>query len=103
MATRGRRLTAAMRPLAPLAALLLLAIAAPPAAHAARVASFTPQGTVKGVRQVTARFSEPMVPLGDPRAADPFEVTCPEPGTGRWLDSRDWVYDFPRELPAGVR
>jgi len=103
MALRGRRLTAAMRLLAPLAVLLLLALAAPPAAHAAQVTSFTPQGTVKGVRQVTARFSEPMVPLGDPRAADPFEVTCLEPGAGRWADSRDWVYEFPRELPAGVR
>jgi hypothetical protein len=54
-----------------------------------RVAAFSPQGTVKGVRQVTARFSEPMVPLGDPREArDPFEVSCPEPGTARWADSR---------------
>jgi len=49
-----------------------------------RVAAFSPQGTVKAVRQVTARFSEPMVPLGDPREArDPFEVSCPEPGTAR--------------------
>jgi alpha-2-macroglobulin len=28
---------------------------------------FTPQGTVKHVRQASARFSEPMVPFGDPR------------------------------------
>jgi len=62
------------------------------------------QGTVKRVRQVTARFSEPMAPLGDPRAAaDVFEVECPEPGTPRWVDGRDWAYDFARDLPAGVR
>ncbi len=68
-----------------------------------QVIQFTPQGTVKKVRQVTARFSEPMVPLGDPRLADPFEITCPEPGTAHWVDSSDWVYDFARDLPAGVR
>ncbi len=69
-----------------------------------QVIQFTPQGTVKKVRQVTARFSEPMVPLGDSRGIlDPFEITCPEPGTARWADSSNWVYDFARDLPAGVR
>jgi len=59
---------------------------------------------VKKVRQATARFSEPMVPLGDPRGAiAPFEIDCPEPGTARWVDSRTWVYDFSRDLPGGVR
>src|SRR5687767_7244241 len=79
--------------------------AAPPARAAddPRVAGFSPQGTVKQVRQAAARFSEPMVPLGDPRGApDPFDVTCAEPGTGRWVDSRQWVYDFARDLPAGI-
>lgn len=68
------------------------------------VALFSPQGTVKGVRQVSARFSEPMVPLGDPRSPeDPFDITCPESGTARWVDSRTWVYDFTHALPGGVR
>jgi len=72
-----------------------------PEAHVVR---FSPQGTVKGVRQVTARFSEPMVPLGDPRdGGGVFDVACPEAGTARWVDSRDWAYDFARDLPAGVR
>jgi uncharacterized protein YfaS (alpha-2-macroglobulin family) len=92
-----------MRPNGRLAALLLLALLVPAGASAAEVVRFSPQGTVKRVRQVSARFSDPMVPLGDPRAADPFDVTCPEPGVGRWVDSRDWVYDFARDLPAGVR
>ena len=88
--------------LAPL--LFLAAGLAPVVAGAAEVARFTPQGTVKQVRQVGARFSEPMVPLGDPRGApDPFELDCPETGAGRWVDSRNWVYDFARDLPAGVR
>jgi hypothetical protein len=58
---------------------------------------------VKHVRQAQAHFSVPMVPLGDPRLTDPFEVSCPEAGMGRWVDTRIWVYDFSRDLPAGVR
>src|SRR5574342_1020965 len=103
MPPRGRRLTAAMPAFAPVAVLLLLALVVPSPAGAAAITSFAPQGTVKRIRQVSARFSDPMVPLGDPRAADPFDVACPEPGSGRWVDSREWVYDFARDLPAGLR
>jgi len=71
---------------------------------APHVTQFSPQGTVKQVRQVRAVFSDAMAPLGDPRpAADLFEVECAEPGTARWIDSREWAYDFARDLPAGVR
>jgi uncharacterized protein YfaS (alpha-2-macroglobulin family) len=73
------------------------------AAHGAQVEFFSPQGEVKGVRQVVARFSEPMVALGDPTLPAPFEIDCPLPGTARWADARSWVYDFERDLPAGVR
>ena len=74
------------------------------AAAEPRVEHFSPQGAAKRVRQVTARFSDAMVPLGDPRAAtDVFDVSCPEPGIARWADSRDWVYDFARDLTAGLR
>ncbi|MFI4925327.1 MAG: alpha-2-macroglobulin, partial [Vicinamibacteria bacterium] len=69
----------------------------------AQVEQFTPQGEVKGVRQVTARFAKPMVAFGDLRLPDPFDVDCAEKGTGRWADTRNWVYDFARDLPAGVR
>ena len=74
------------------------------AASQPSVLQFTPNGTVKGVRQVTAQFSEPMVPLG--RAfggAMPFEIECPEKGSARWIDTTRWSYDFARDLPAGVR
>ena len=64
---------------------------------------FSPQGEVKGVRQATARFATAMVPFGDPRELDPFDVDCVEKGKGRWADSKNWVYDFDRDLPAGVR
>jgi len=72
------------------------------AADAAAIKSFNPQGVVKGVRQATATFSEPMVPFGDPRLADPFTVQCPGKGQGRWIDSRTWSYDFTADLPGGV-
>ncbi|HEX7550341.1 MAG TPA: hypothetical protein VF579_07185 [Candidatus Methylomirabilis sp.] len=69
-----------------------------------RIVDFSPQGTVKQVRQVRARFAEPMVPLGDPRGSvAPFDIECPEAGTGRWVASKEWVYDFARDLPAGLR
>ena len=83
-----------------LAPCLLLAAAA---LHAQPVEFFSPQGEVKGVRQVTARFAKPMVAFGDPREVDPFTIDCPEQGTGRWADTSNWVYDFARDLPAGVR
>src|SRR5688500_3471419 len=58
-----------------------------------QVNQFAPQGTVKRVRQASARFSEPMVPVGDPRSfVDPFEIECSEDGVGRWIDSHTWVY-----------
>lgn len=63
---------------------------------------FSPQGQVKKVRQVAVRFSGQMVPFGDPRELDPFDITCPEIGKGRWADGRNWVYDFEQDLPAGV-
>ncbi|MET0320731.1 MAG: MG2 domain-containing protein, partial [Duganella sp.] len=68
------------------------------------VTAFSPTGTVKGVRQVTARFSGQMVPLGDMALGDPFTVDCPPgiEGKGRWIDDSNWSYDFARDLPAGV-
>ncbi len=64
---------------------------------------FSPQGSVKAARQVQARFTQPLVVLGDLRAAAPFEVDCPVAGSGKWLDDRTWVYDFERDLPGAVR
>ncbi len=69
-----------------------------------RIEFFSPQGTVKNIRQVNARFSEAMVAFGDPRVAvEPFVITCPAKGASRWLDSRNWIFDFEADLPAGVR
>ncbi len=74
-----------------------------PAQQPPRILSFSPQGTTKKVRQVRVQFSEPMVTFGDPRATlAPFNIRCPEKGTARWSDASNWLYDFDRDLPAGV-
>src|SRR5262245_43222359 len=72
------------------------------ALRGATVEVFSPQGTVKDVRQVAVRFSEPMVAFGDPRLPDPFDIECGARGRGQWADTRNWVYDFESDLPAGL-
>ncbi|HYQ61526.1 MAG TPA: MG2 domain-containing protein, partial [Desulfatiglandales bacterium] len=72
--------------------------------EAAKVESFSPQGTVKNIRQVKVRFTQSMVAFGDPRSVTmPFDVNCPVEGEGRWADTRNWVFDFEKNLLAGVR
>jgi len=94
-----------VRRLLSLVALVLVGAAslAPSATEVPRVEEFTPTGTAKEVRQAVARFSAPMVAFGDPRASDPFDIDCPIPGAGHWIDSRHWVYDLEREGSAGLR
>ena len=69
----------------------------------AQVEMFSPTGYAKDVRQVGVRFSEAMVALGDPGRLDPFSVDCEVPGNGRWIDERNWVYDFDYDVPGAVR
>ena len=64
---------------------------------------FVPEGEAKGVRQVKVLFATVMVPFGEPTAVQPFDVECSEPGKGRWVDGRNWVYEFERDLPGGIR
>ncbi len=73
------------------------------ASLAASIQTFSPQGEIRTVRQVAARFSESMVKFGDKDAPHPFTVACSEPGRGRWIDDRNWVYDLERDLPPGTR
>ncbi|TGL19191.1 peptidase [Leptospira yanagawae] len=64
---------------------------------------FTPNGFVKLPKQVTVRFTKPMVALGDIRpVTEIFQVNCPFPGTSRFIDSTTWVYEFEKEVPGGV-
>ncbi|MGD0659005.1 MAG: MG2 domain-containing protein [Syntrophorhabdales bacterium] len=67
------------------------------------VTMFSPQGEIRDVRQVTARFSEEMVSFGDPLLNDPFTIDCPTTGKGRWADNRNWVYDFDKDLKSGMK
>ncbi|MBS0450556.1 MAG: alpha-2-macroglobulin [Proteobacteria bacterium] len=77
------------------------------AAGAVQVSSLTPQGEVARVRQVVARFDEAAVKFGDATAAAPLSVSCSDAqaakGSGRWLNEKQWVFDFENDLPPGVR
>jgi alpha-2-macroglobulin len=53
------------------------------------------------VERFTVRFSQAMVPLGDPRQAAPLTTSCA--GQGRWVDQRTWVYDFAAPLTGGTQ
>ncbi len=86
-------------------ALALLGAWVAPAALALQINQLSPQGDVAKIEQVSARFDQAAVPLGDPQATAPLQVRC-EPaakGSGRWLSDRQWVYDFEKQLAPGTR
>ncbi|MET1116992.1 MAG: alpha-2-macroglobulin family protein, partial [Comamonas sp.] len=76
-------------------------------ALALTVQQFSPQGEVAKVQQVRVQFDAAAVRFGDPKAAAPLQLTCSDAqaaaGTGRWTSEREWVFDFTRALPPGVR
>jgi hypothetical protein len=72
-------------------------------AHAATLESVLPTGAHKDVRQVQARFSAAMVPLGRADSTAPFGIDCSRPGKGYWADERTWVYDLPENPRGGER
>ena len=75
-------------------------------ARAATIAGVSPQGEVAQVRQLSVRFSEAVVPFGDPRLPDPMSLSCQAAvpaGSGRWANDRVWLYDFREALPPGTR
>ncbi|WP_260597281.1 alpha-2-macroglobulin family protein [Sphingomonas endolithica] len=85
-------------------ALLALAIA-PVAAfgdNSPQVIMATPGIGGGAIERFTARFSQPMVALGDPRATGPFDVTCAVDGEGRWVDPQTFVHEFKAPLPGGT-
>ncbi len=55
------------------------------------------------IRQYTMKFSEAMVPLGDPRSTAPATLACPVPSEGHWVDAQTYVFAFPRALPGGLK
>ena len=76
-------------------------------ALALSVGQFNPQGEVGKVQQVRVQFDSAAVRFGDAKAAAPLALACSDPqaaaGTGRWTSEREWVFDFTRALPPGVR
>ncbi len=88
------------------AAAAALCVLASQWAHAASIASVSPQGEVAQVRQIAVKFSESVVPLGDLRASDPMSLSCQgttPAGSGRWANDKVWLYDFREPLPPGTR
>ncbi|MDF0488093.1 MG2 domain-containing protein [Sphingomonas sp. H39-1-10] len=85
-------------------ALLMMALAPVAALGDAspQVVMATPGIGDGAIERFTTRFSQPMVALGDPRAASPYDVTCAVGGTGRWVDTQTYVYEFANGLPGGT-
>ncbi|OQW39988.1 MAG: alpha-2-macroglobulin [Proteobacteria bacterium SG_bin5] len=84
-----------------------LALALGPLAASAengpQVVLATPGTNGGAITRFTARFNQPIVPLGDPRAAGPFTIDCAVGGQGRWADQQTYVYEFAAPLPGGTR
>ncbi len=86
--------------------LALLALAIAPVAafgdSSPQVVLATPGIGNGSIERFTVRFSQPMVPLGDPRAQGPLDVTCAVAGEGRWVDQQTYVWEFATALPGGT-
>ncbi|MBS0480241.1 MAG: hypothetical protein JSR79_13215, partial [Proteobacteria bacterium] len=89
------------------ARIALLALAFAPIAafgdNSPHVVVATPGVGDGSIERFTVRFDQPMVALGDPRAASPFDVECPVSGAGRWVDQQTFVYEFEKGLPGGTK
>ena len=55
------------------------------------------------INRFTLRFSEAMVPLGDPRATAPATIKCAVSATSRWADQQTFIFEFERALPGGLK
>lgn len=66
------------------------------------VKNVTPQGYTKTVEQVRIEFSQPMVRFGDIKLDFPAESSCFKNGQGRWIDTKNWVFDFDTSLSGGT-
>ncbi|KHD89048.1 MAG: lipoprotein [Bdellovibrio sp. ArHS] len=66
-----------------------------------QIKTVTPQGFVKSVDQVRIEFAQPMVRFGEIKLDFPAKSECFKDGQGRWVDTKNWVYDFKNPLPGG--
>lgn len=53
------------------------------------------------IERFTVRFSQAMVPLGDPRSPAPLTTGCA--GQGRWVDQQTWAFEFATPLAGGAQ
>ena len=76
------------------------------AASAFQITRLTPQGEVARVNQVVVKFDEAAINFGDPKAPAPVTLSCSDAqasqGNGRWVNEREWAFDFSADLPPGV-
>lgn len=75
-------------------------------ALATRWLGAAPEGDVDQVQQWLLRFSDPMIALGDARAAAPARLSCQGSvprHSGRWQNERSYSFDFETALPPGTR
>jgi hypothetical protein len=86
--------------------LILSVLATALSAHAFQISSLSPQGEVARVRQLVVKFDEDAVPFGDPKAPAPVSLSCSDAqasaGSGRWINERQWAFEFEHDLPPGV-
>ena len=85
--------------------LAVLALALAPVAalgdNSPRVVFAQPGVGVGAIERFTVRFSQAMVPLGDPRSPAPLTTGCA--GQGRWVDGQTWVFEFGQPLAGGTQ
>ncbi|MBU6267638.1 MAG: alpha-2-macroglobulin, partial [Sphingomonadales bacterium] len=62
----------------------------------------TAGGTGGAIDRFTLRFSEAIVPLGDPRATAPASNDCKLGSTGHWVDQTTYVIEFEHAIPGGT-
>jgi uncharacterized protein YfaS (alpha-2-macroglobulin family) len=93
-----------LRKLLPVALLAFLSLPfAASSESTPQVTLATPGNSGAGaIVRYTLRFSEAMVPLGDPRAKAPAKLTCGVKANGRWADNQTFVFEFDRPLPGGL-
>ena len=85
--------------------ILFLGLFASFSAHAqkiTKVESFTPTGVVGSAEQVHIRFSDFIFPLGETDHEAPLISACDQYGEGRWLNPKEWVFDFKQTLPPMI-
>jgi uncharacterized protein YfaS (alpha-2-macroglobulin family) len=76
-------------------------------AHALQISSVSPQGEVARVHQVVVKFDEAVVAFGDPKVSAAASLRCSDAraskGSGRWINDREWAFEFENDLPPGVQ